>query len=324
MVDFAEWKHRIQSQGIYLAGQDPLPSKGLHLYILIDRKKDLDLDDLVDRMKLSGVYAQPLPKNSKYPNVYQFIGDAKPVEVATEFGTKEIVSTVDTLEEITPVDLALVSKWEVPSEAHPEKIREIKESIASLEEQRKSNRKRIFSGDQQIGPDQWVILRARTKPGVSPFTTSTLQDILNERGFKSFAIDTGVLGLAVSSADWRFGNMTEVLFNPGNQIVSPNQMKKVFNEELLAEVDPISMYDLPFLREHQELFSNLFRAKSVERAAGGVGGGLGSAVEDLLGTLETVLGSAKYLVWGAVGLGALLIGTKAYSLVKEWTGKARE
>lgn len=322
MTSLAEWKQKIKAEGKFLVGQDTIPLESTRLVVIVDRRKNLDLEELAAGMKRGGVYAKPIPKDDTRPNLYTFVAQAKGLELETEEGPRLTSVTVDTLEDVLGVDAVFVSSWELPATVHPDKITDIRKAMDEVDAQRRAN-KRLFTGETEVGPNRWLFLRVSFRAGVDPMKTSEVRDVLLGAGYKAFTPDTGLMGFLTPSADWSAGNWTEVLFNPGNKAIKVSDLYGLFPKDLLVDSAPVGLYDIRFLREHQELFDFYFKAQRFEESATGAGGAVGETLTDLLNDFGKLVGVSRYLLWGAVGVGAIWLGSKAYSIVKESYRSAR-
>lgn len=303
-------------------GQDSIPFDGLRLYVVLSTKTDLDPNDIALDMRLAGVYASPLPKTSGYPNVYPFAGYVHPLEIISNGRPKQISATPLELAEVIPAEAVFVSKAVLPSEEYPERAQELREAIASVDLERKTGKK-VFGAKDPVGPNRWVMLRVNAKPGMRSLRPVDVRNILLKAGYKAFTPSTGLLGLLVPAADWSSSTWTEVLFNPGGQAVTAEQLREAFPAGLIAETDPIGLYDLDFLRDHQEIIDFYFKAQKLEVAATGAGGSLRGALEDILNDLGKVFGATRYLLWGALGVGAAWLGLRAYGALTSAASKAK-
>jgi len=315
-MSLAEWKEKIRAEGKFFVGQDAVPLTGTRLVIVMDRRKDLALEELAEGMTRAGIYARPLPKDDDRPNLYTFIGEAKGLEIASEDGPKLVGVTVDTIEEALAVDGVFVSRWELPSTFHPDKVAEIREAMANVDRERRAN-KQVFMGSTEVGPNRWFMLRVTARPGERPMRSEDVRDILLRAGYEAFTPDTGLLGFLVSSDDWSQGDWVELLFNPGNKRITVSDLYGLFSKEFVVDRSPVGLYDVPFLRDHQELFDFYFRAQQIEVKTTGGAGAIGETMTDLISDIGKVSKYVRYGLWAAAGVGVIWLAGKGVALMKE-------
>jgi len=314
MADFEKFKARIRAEGSWIVGDDPIEPGTTRVFMILDPRKDLDRDMLAERMKAAGIYAKPVAANPKYPNVYSFVGQASDVEMVGEEGTKRVPTNPVSIEEYVPVAFFAASTFPVASGFSDEIIQEIR----TVEESRKVVGAEVIPPDVEVGLDTWVFLRIIPKAGTRAPSSAFVRDTLIKAGYKALAFDQGLQGIIVSSGDWRSKNWVEVMFNPGDHVVMPRQLKvEVFGSGLFGDSGSLGLYTNEYLREHQGIIESFYVAQKAETAISGTAGAAGEGIQDLLGITSGVFKSLKYVAWGVLGFTGLYFGTKAYKSLRD-------
>ena len=313
MTNFEKFKARIRAEGTWIVGSDPIAPGTTRLFMILDPRKDLDREVLAEKMKGAGIYSKPVKANPKYPNVYTFIGQASDVEISSDEGTKMLETNPMSVEEYVPVAFFAASSFSVASGFNDEIIQEIRD----IEESRKTVGAEVIQMDEEVGLDTWVFLRIIPKAGSRAPSSAVVRNKLIDAGYKALAFDQGLQGLVVASGDWHSKNWVEVMFNPGEKIVTARELKiEVFGPELFNDSGSLGLYTNEYLREHQGAIEAFYQAQKAETAVSGAAGALGLAIQDLLGLVEGTAKTVKYIAWGALGFLGLYAGTKTYKMMK--------
>lgn len=278
--------------GQWWTGQDALPLGEAHLFILGSTKQDLDPKALAAKLQSAGVTATAYPRNPQYPNLYYFVGVVAGVEMWRQDGSSYMVSTtVDTIEQVVGVDIAVVQKavWSQPMSP------ELVTALNNLSAARAANKDktRIYALGELLPAETWIMLRAY---GSTP--TAKLGEIVREAGYQTYVFDEGVTGMFVDSALWNGQGWAELAINVGPATdVTPAKLRDQIKLGL-------GVYDTAAMREPamQTSISAMSWAQEKARVAGESGESLWDLLGDLSTVLEAALKNLRWVFWGGVGL----------------------
>jgi len=304
-------KSNLQTTGKWFVGQARIPTDQPLLLMLITDGGMLNQQEASKSLRLDcGIPNRALPRDTKrMPNAYPFLIyiSSEETEMCDEYGNCTSIPILADCPEAWISNVVVCAVWKSPqlvtqTDSLMAELRDRVTETDSFWKNKDFNYDMILP-NTELNANGWYVLKLTSSKSLLP-TTLDMEKVLVDHGYSVLAPDSRFpLSMFVGNDIFTTHKYRKIFFSPGGKSgVTANQLaQEVFFEPGYQ----VSLHTSTELQRQSSLLNNMHSGQKATDD-------LADSIKNLMKALSNIIGSTSYILYGLLGLGALVVGYKAY------------